>query len=322
MSSAPDSQQGSESACRTGLPSAADINVCRPFRPSEYLEPANLEEAARLLDRHGARARVIAGGTDLLLERDPEIDVLIGIRRLDLGAIRVEEQGGTIGAAARFAEIAETPALDRQPYRALAQAAREMGTPQIRNQATIGGNLCSAVSCADSPPALLVLDATLDVLGPSGPRSVAVADFFEDARTTCLRSGEILTAIQLPELPLGSATWFIKKGRVGTGDLAVINMAVRLTPGPDGSCGEVRIALGAVAPTPVRARTAEAMLEGNRPEDALLARVAERAAEEIEPIDDIRASADYRRTLARTLLYRALQQSAAEAQLMPRRDTP
>ena len=312
MSSAPDPQRRSEATCRTGLPAASDINVCRPFRPSEYLEPGSLEEATRLLDRYGARARIIAGGTDLLLERDPEIEVLIGIRGLDLDGIRVDERGGAIGAAARFAELAGTPNLGEQPYRALAQAALEMGTPQIRNQASIGGNLCSAVSCADSPPPLLVLDATLEVVGPAGERSVAIADFFEDARSNSLRGGEILRLIHLPELPPRSVTLFIKKGRVQTGDLAVVNLAVRLTLDADDSCSQVRIALGAVAPTPVRAREAEAMLEGRQPEDRLLSQVAARAVEEIDPIDDIRASADYRRALARFLLYRALRQAVAE----------
>jgi carbon-monoxide dehydrogenase medium subunit len=187
-----------------------------------------------------------------------------------------------------------------------------MGTPQIRNQASIGGNLCSAVSCADSPPPLLVLDATLEVVGPAGERPVAIADFFEDVRTSSLRRGEVLRAIRLPELPPRTATVFIKKGRVGTGDLAVVNLAVRLTLDADDSCSQVRIALGAVAPTPVRARGAEAMLEGRQPEDRLLTQVAARAVEEIDPIDDIRASADYRRVLTRTLLYRALRDAVAE----------
>ena len=312
MSSGLDPQRRSEATCRTGLPVASDINVCRPFKPSEYLEPDSVEEATRLLGRYGSRARIIAGGTDLLLERNPEIEVLIGVRGLELDAIRVDERGATIGAAARFAELASTPALGEQPYRALAQAALEMGTPQIRHQATIGGNLCSAVSCADSPPPLLVLDATLDVVGPAGERSVAIADFFEDARTSSLRGDEILKAIHLPELPPRSATLFVKKGRVRTGDLAVVNLAVRLTLDADGSCAEVRIALGAVAPTPVRARGAEAILEGRQPEDELLTQVAAQAVEEIDPIDDIRASADYRRVLARSLLYRTLRQVARE----------
>jgi carbon-monoxide dehydrogenase medium subunit len=315
MSSATDSPQAPESACRTGVPLAADINLGRLFRPSEYFEPESVEEAARLLEQRGARARILAGGTDLLLERDPGIEILIGIRRLELDAIRVDPQGGRIGAAACFADLAETPALQEQPYLALGQAAQEMGTAQIRNQATIGGNLCSAVSCADGPPALLVLDAMLDVIGPGESRSVAIADFFEDARTTSLSSGEILTAIRLPELPPRSATRFVKKGRVGTGDLAVVNLAVRLTANSKGNCSDVRIALGAVAATPVRTREAEALLEGRSLDDDLLARAAARAAEEIEPIDDIRASAEYRRILARTLLYRALQQAAAEAGL-------
>jgi len=312
VSSAPDPQRRSDAACRTGLPVASEINLCRSFRPSEYLEPASVEEATRLLDRYGARARIIAGGTDLLLERDPGIEVLIGVRSLALDVVRVGARGGTIGAAARFAELASTPALAEQPYRALAQAAGAMGTPQIRNQASIGGNLCSAVSCADAPPPLLALDANLEVAGPTGARSIAIADFFEDARTPSLRGGEILTAVHLPELPRRSATRFIKKGRVRTGDLAVVNLAVRLTLDADDSCSEARIALGAVAPTPVRTRGAEAMLVGRRPEDSLLTEVAARAAEEIEPIDDIRASADYRRILARSLLYRALREAVED----------
>jgi len=296
----------------SGPASTMDINGGRSLNPSEYLEPSSIEEAAGILDRFGARARIIAAGTDLLLENNTGIEVLVGIRGLGLETIRVDGRGVAIGAGARFAAIASHAALVEQPYQALAQAALTVGSPQIRNEATIGGNLCSAVSCADGPPPLMVLDATLEVVGSDGERSVAIDDFFEDARTNSLRPGEILRTIHLPEFPPRTATAFIKQGRVRSGDIAVVNVAVRLTLDADDCCRNVRIALGAVAPTPMRAREAEAILEGRQAEDQLLQDVAIRAAEEIRPIDDIRASADHRRVLTRTLLYRALKSTLAD----------
>lgn len=313
MSASTPPPPGQAEACRTGLPSAAAINSRHPFRPSRYHRPAAVAEAVELLDRHGPEARVIAGGTDLLLEAAPGVAVLVDANGLGLEGVRAGDGAVEIGATTRFAEIAASPLLQAAPYRALAQAAAAMGTPQIRNQATIGGNVCSAVPCGDSLPALLVLDAQLTVTGPSGERSVAVADFFRGARTNALGRGELLTGIRLPAHPGGTASAFVKKGRVAVGDLAVVNVASRLGLDGEGRCVDPRVAVGAVAATPLRLRGSEAALDGQPLRDEVLRRAAERAVDGIRPIDDIRASADYRRALVRVLVPGTVGDAAAAA---------
>ena len=141
-----------------------------------------------------------------------------------------------------------------------------------------------------------------------------IADFFKDVRKDALEKGELLTEIQLPILPARTGTAFLKKGRVAVADLAVVNVAVRITLTADDTCHEANIALGAVAPVPLRAREAEVMLKGEKPREELLEKVATQAAEEIKPISDVRSSAEYRKTLSRVLVERALKEAIARAQ--------
>ncbi len=283
--------------------------VTRLFRPSEYLRPASVTEAAGLLERYEEKGRILAGGTDLMVEKDPKIEALIDISGLKLDYIRSNGDGVRIGAAVVFADIAASAELAKEPYSVLAQAAAQIGTPQIRNMATIGGNICSAVPSADSAPALLALDATLLITGPAGQKTMSIATFFKGPRKNALEKGELVTEIQLPSFAPRTAAAFIKKGRVAVADLALVNVAVRLTLTEDGLGRDVRIALGAVAPAPLRAEKAEAMLEGRQPQPELLAVVADQASREIKPISDIRASKEYRVTLSRVLIERALQEA-------------
>jgi len=284
------------------------------FRPSEYFKPASVAEAIKLLEQYGEKGWLIAGGTDLLVEKDPRVEVLIDITGLELDYIKSDSQGLRIGATTTFADLAVSPILQKSPFNILAQAARQIGTPQIRNVATIGGNICHAVPSADSAPALLVLGATLSISGKTGERVVNIADFFKDVRKDALEKGELLTEVQLPVLPARTGTAFTKKGRVAVADLAVVNAAVRVTLTAGNTCQDACIALGAVAPVPLRARKAEAMLEGEEPREELLEKVAARAAEEIKPISDIRSSAEYRKTLSRVLVERALKEAVTRAQ--------
>lgn len=283
------------------------------FRPSEYFTPVSIVETIKLLEQHGEKSWVIAGGTDLLVEKDPLVEVLIDITGLGLDYIKSDSHGVRIGATTTFAAIATSPALQKNPYIVLAQAAHQVGTPQTRNVATIGGNICHAVPSADSAPALLILEATLNIVGSSGERVVNIADFFLDVRKDALNKHELLTEIRLPILPARTGTAFTKKGRVAVADLAVVNVAVRVTLNDDDTCQEVRIALGAVAPVPLRARKAEAMLEGEKPREELLEKVAAQAAEEIKPISDVRSSAEYRKTLSHILVERVLREAVAGA---------
>ena len=278
------------------------------FRPAEYFKPTSVEEAVELLAQYGEKGSFIAGGTDVLVTKGPQIEALIDITNLGLSYIKSDSQGLRIGAATIFADIEISPVLSKVPYHIVAKAAHEIGTPQIRNLGTIGGNICNAVPSADSAPALLALDATLNIAGPTGEKSMDITDFFQGVRKNALDRGELLTEIRLPTFPVCTGTAFIKKGRVATADLAVVNVAVRLTMDADNACQDVRIALGAVAPTPLRAREAEAMLRGEKPQEALLERVAACASEEIKPISDVRSSAEYRMTLSRVLVERALKE--------------
>jgi len=283
------------------------------FRPTEYFKPTSVGEAVKLLTQYGEKDSFIAGGTDVLVIKDPQIEALIDITDLGLNYIKSDSQGLRIGAATTFADIETSPVLIKSPYHIVAKAAHEVGTPQIRNLGTIGGNICSAVPSADSAPALLVLDAILNIAGPTGERSMDITDFFQDVRKNALDRGELLTEIQLPTFPAHTETAFIKKGRVATADLAVVNVAVRITMAADNTCQDVRIALGAVASTPLRAREAEAMLRGEKPQEELLEQVADCASEEIKPISDVRSSAEYRMTLSRILVERALKEAVARA---------
>jgi len=283
-------------------------NMRNFFRPNEYLKPTSVADVVELLDKHGQKATVIAAGTDILVEKDPCIEILIDITDLGLDCIKSNAQGVQIGAATTFAGILASSDLDKEPYTVLVEAARQMGTPQLRNMSTIGGNICSAVPSADSAPALLVLDATLTITGPSGERQMPISDFFKGARENALGKGEVLTEIRLPTFPGRTGAVFAKKGRVATGDLAIVNAAVRLTMNDDNICQDARIALGAAAPTPLRLKELEAMLNGQKPQDELLADIAAQASKQIKPISDVRGSAQYRMILSSILVEQALRE--------------
>ena len=281
------------------------------FRPSEYFKPTSVAEAIKLLEQYGEKGRLIAGGTDLLVEKNPRVKVFIDITSLGLDYIKSDSQGVRIGATTTFSDIESSLVLGKSPYNVLAHAARQIGTPQIRNMATIGGNICNAVPSADSATALLALDATLNIASPAGQRSMDIAGFFQGVRKNALNRNELVTEIQLPTFPARTGTAFIKKGRVATADLAVVNVAVRLSVTDSNVCQDVRIALGAVAPTPLRAKEAEAMLKGKELQEEFMRSVAGHASEEIKPISDVRSSAGYRVTLSRVLVERALKEAAA-----------
>jgi len=284
------------------------------FRPTEYFKPTSVEEAVKLLAQYyGNKGSFIAGGTDILVVKDSQIEALIDITDLGLNYIKSDSRGIRIGAATTLADIEVSSVINKSPYHIIAKAAHELGTPQIRNMGTIGGNICSAVPSADSAPALLALDATLSIEGPTRERSMDITDFFQGVRKNALDRNELLIEIQLPIFPIHTGATFIKKGRVATSDLALVNIGVCLIMTSNNVCQDVRIALGAVAPTPLRAKKAEAMLQGEKPQEELLERVADCASKEIKPINDIRSSAEYRTTMSRVLVEQALREAVARA---------
>ena len=275
----------------------------------QWLRPASLDEAVALLAAN-PRARAIAGGTDLVVQlRDGRktARTLVDLARLGLAGIAERDGGLEIGACTPMADIAADP-LVRQRYPALAEAAGLVGAWLIQNRATLGGNLANASPAADAVPPLMVADALVSLAGPGGRRTLAVAELFLGPGHTALRGGELIVSVFLPPPPAGRAVErFAKVGPRREQIIAMVSLAGRAVVAADGTLGAVRLALGAVAPTPVRARRAEAFLTGRRP-DRETVREAVRLLElDIVPIDDVRAPASYRRIAAAVLLGRFLE---------------
>ena len=212
--------------------------------------------------------------------------------------------GLNLGPLFTVAEAARSPVI-AQRFTALSLAALSMASPQVRNRATIAGNICMAVPSADSAPALIALDASVTVIGPAGPRSVPIDRFFTGPRETVIADGELLYGIAIPASPASSASVYLKLSPRHSMDLAVVGVAAWGLM-EDGVCKDVRIGLGAVAPTPIRAPQVEAMLKGNRVTRRLIDEAARYAVTQCSPIDDHRASREYRCDMAYVMTRRAL----------------
>ena len=283
----------------------------------EYLRPDTIEEAISLLLKYKEKAKAIAGGTDLLIKLKkgavvPEYIInLKGIPNLET-ITHDETEGLRIGALATIRSLEISP-LIRNKFNALAKAASELGTLQVRNHATIGGNLCNAAPSAETAPALLVLEARLKIAGADGERVVPIEDFFTGPGQTILCCHEILTEIQIPNpLPQSSSVYIASTLRRAL-DLANVGVAVVTTIDGE-TLKDVKIALGSVAPTPIRARGAEVTLRGKKLDAALLREASLAAVEEASPIDDIRSSAKYRRRMIRLLVEKAIIQSLQQTE--------
>ena len=279
------------------------------FRPEHYLKPNSLNEASEFLLKYGG-SRVIAGGTDLLVEKNPNVRALVDISNLGLDYIESGNGIVKIGACTSFRRIEKDGTLRRECL-SLVEAARTIGGIAIRNEATIGGNVCNAVPSADSLPPLITQDCKVKIFSRNGERIVPLEGFFQHVRKTLLNNGELVTEFQIPNLAPHSGVCFLKLGR-SSDDIAIVNVAARVTLGVGRGVDVVRIVLGAVAPVPLRARKAEAKIlkEGR---DAIL-EAATSAAEETKPISDHRASASYRREMSKVLTKRALQTAFERAE--------
>lgn len=274
-----------------------------------YYSPETVEEAVALLAEEGRT--VIAGGTDLLVNPRYMVGVreVVDIRRLGLRYIRVENGWLRIGAGATMRMVAQHPVVQELANGILARGAAVCGSPNIRNMATLAGNVASALPSADTPPALLALNAQALLVGTGGERLVPLEQFFTGPAKS-VRERELIQEIRIP---LGETTQggFYKIGRTAE-DISLVNAAAALTI-RDGLIRSARVVLGAVAPTPLRAVQAEAALNGQPPTEETLQRAAEIAREEARPISDQRASADYRRRMSGVAALRALRQAAGLA---------
>ena len=281
------------------------------MKPLDYIVPESAQAAVALLAEHGELACPLAGGTDLVvdLKHSPgTIRVLVDVSGVEeFRGIEETDEGLRIGSMATYGEIMEHPVcLAKTPE--VVAASHTVGAVQTRNLGTIGGNLVTCVPSADSAPALMVLDAEVTVIGTEGYRRMPIEAFFVGPRKTVLEPHELLVDIWIPKDKLGKPSSFYKFGLRKGQALALVNAAAALEL-DNGRVLEPRIALGAVAPTPIRALRAEAILAGEAPTEALIDEAARIAVTESKPIDDFRASAGYRRQLIRTLTQRVLKRS-------------
>lgn len=284
--------------------------------PFEYLAPSSTAELAGLLAAHAGRARVLAGGTDLInwmAERVYQPACVIDVRGIAaLAGIRYETGTGLIIGAATTIEAIERSAVLREHYPALCHAASQIGSPQIRAMATIGGNCCNASPCADMPPPLLTLEATAVLVSARGTREVPLEAFITGNRQTAIADDEFLECLKVPDPWPRSACRYAPFGLRAAQEIDIASVAVNL--GLDAKSGVVtraRIAMGAVAPFAMRATAAEQMLVGQAPADDVLDRAAESCGQECRPIDDLRASAVYRRHIITVLAKRVLRDARA-----------
>jgi len=301
------------------------------LRPFEYVECAEVAEAVAALVRHGDDARLIAGGTALVPLMKHQVlrpAVLVSVARVPgLAAIEPLPDGGVrVGALATHAAVARSP-LVRERVPLVAEACGRVASPTIRAMGTLGGNLCYGESASDPSPALLALRARLHLTGPGGARVVPVVEFFTGFYETALREGEVLTAIDVP--PVGAAVtaprgvrWrYLKWTPRAREDKALVGLAVALSV-EDGVCRAARLGLGGVAASPVALTGAERALEGARLDPRLLDQVADVAAAEVEPIDDLQGTAPYRRDMLRVWTRRVLADLAAPSARAAGGDAP
>ncbi len=274
----------------------------------DYVRATSVDEAIKILEEKGNSAKILAGGTDVLVQcHSGEIkpELLVDIKGLNLNDINSLENGGLrIGASSTLTSIMESDII-RSKYKILVETADDMASVQVRNRATIGGNLCNASPSADMAPPLIALDAQVVIKNSNGKRKIDLENFFLGPGKIDILPGEILTEIHLPPIPNRSGAVYLKQKRNAM-DLALVGVAVQLILNEDETCASVKIVLGAVGPTPIVARKASSILSQARPNKHSIEKAAAMAAEEAKPIDDIRTSAWHRSCIVKVLAARAI----------------
>jgi carbon-monoxide dehydrogenase medium subunit len=278
----------------------------------DYYEPRTVEEACRLLFEFGSDATILAGGTDLIPKMKNGLTmpkVIVNIKKIP--GLDFVRGGGeavlSIGALTPISALATHPLLSER-FPVITTAARSIGSLQVRNLATLGGNLCNGAPSADMAPGLLVMDALMKVAGPSGNREMPLEEFFMGPGRVNLGKGELLTEICVPFPPANTKQLYLKHTVRRAMDIAIVGVAVSLSfEEKTDVCRKARIALGAVAPTPVRAKRTEEIILGKRLMEIPLIRVGDMVSQEVTPITDVRGSAGYRSDMVSKLTLKAIQ---------------
>ncbi|MFT5133278.1 MAG: CO/xanthine dehydrogenase FAD-binding subunit [Gammaproteobacteria bacterium] len=281
----------------------------------EYYSPTDLNEAYALLSKYGDTAIPIAGSTFFMGHREElfdEVEAVINIKKLGLGYIKLEDDVLKIGATTTLAEIYESDVTSQGVFKIFAETVNELNIKEVRNMATIGGEVCIAGE-VDMPTTLLAYDANIIIGGSEGTRVMSMSDFHIGYLNNALEVTEMVIEVQIPKPPANTGGGFHKFERTAA-DLPIVNVAVRLTLGKDGSCEDVRVVVGAatLSGVPQRSAAAEAVLLNQKIDDALIMKAAE-ASSDIECIDDFRTPAVVRSLWVKCSIEDALKKALVEA---------
>jgi len=280
----------------------------------EYHAPTSLDQVFELLDQHGDDARLMAGGTALVIQMKQRLSQpghVIGLRRVgDLNTIESTTGGLRIGALCTQRQI-EQSILIGEDLPLLADTFRKVATPRIRNMATIGGGLVNGDPNQDPPPALIALGASAVMTSKSGERAVPVEDLFIDYYETDVQPGEILTSVLVPQAPVGSGSVYLKFLPRTADDYGTVCVAAVVSKEQDGTCKDIRIVLGAAGVTPIRAKDSEDALRGKPLTDENIRAAAALVKDAVDPLEDFRGSAEYKTDMAEVFARRAVEQAMA-----------
>jgi len=284
-----------------------------------YHAPASVKEAATILAKNGPNGRVLAGGTDLIVQIKEHVrglapDYVVSLKNIkELREVKFSARGGLIiGSGATLSAALAVPAV-RKHFPGIAQGIEIIGSAQIQNIATIGGNVCNAAPSADGVPPLMAYGATVEIAGRSKTRTLSLDEFFVGPGKTVLRPDELLVSIHVPTPPTRSGCDYVRHTPRAQMDIAMVGVASYVELTRAGKIAAARIVLGAVAPTPIHARETEAMLVGQTPTEELLTAAGSMAAGEESPISDMRGSAGYRRYITSVLVKRTLRAAVMQA---------
>ena len=287
------------------------------MRRFEFFEPETIGEASALLVQYNGEAELLGGGTDLIIgmkERTLTPEYVISLEKVPgiEGITYDESRGLWVGAMTKMRTI-ERSSVVRERYTALVEGAEEVGSIQIRNLATLGGNIAHGSPAADTAAALLVLDARVNIANGDDERTVPIADFFLGPGQTVLRTGEILTGFSMPPRSANSGSQYLKHKIRQVMDLAFVGVATSVSLN-NGTVADTKIGLAAVAPKPIRATDAESILTGNSVSDEILRQAAGAAAAQSSPISDLRCTAEHRREIVAALTKETAATAVARAQ--------
>lgn len=267
----------------------------------KYFRPQTLEEALKLVQEYGSDCKIVAGGTDVVIRLKMQVlkvKAIIDISAIpELKEVKVEKDKAVIGATHDLMSLSRMPELVNSEWEIAAECAGHVSSTQIRNRATLGGNNCNASPSADTTPGLLISDAVVNVIGPEGKRDIPINEFFVGPGRTVLKQGEIVVSFTLPKQGDRCAAAYHKHAIRGDTDISIVCVGVRIGLAEDGTVNKARVALGAVAPTPIRATAVEEFLVGKKLTDDVVEQAARMAADSIKPISDQRASAEYRKEM-------------------------